>query len=340
MAKRNIPCIYYPTTVVFVDDNKSYLQNIGYNIGRHILAKTYSDPEEALLYIQKSIEKNHPLKNIVTVDEESSSHSHTSTQVPLQYNISKIYEHIYEKNRFSEISVVAVDYAMPIMNGEEFSRKLRSIKESFVKIIMLTGEADHPMAIKLFNDGIIDKFLTKGQENLDNDLKNAIEEMQKYYFEEMSTSVINPLSCDKGSSLSDLSFVELFNEIFHRISATSYYLTEPSGSFIFLNNDGTPKWLIIKTLDELQGIAELMEDMEFSPESIKAVRNGDAIPYFGNQEDAIYSEEAKGEQFTHKAEKLTGKATYCYALLDELPGFAIDKKKIFSFKEYFDNLNS
>ena len=70
--------------------------------------------------------------------------------------------HIYNKERFGETSVVVVDFAMPQMNGEEFCRKLGQLKGNSVKIIMLTGEADEEMAVRLFNAGVIDKFLRKG----------------------------------------------------------------------------------------------------------------------------------------------------------------------------------
>src|SRR6202030_2068563 len=113
MESFNISCIYYLTTVVVVDDNKGYLKNIQYKIGKHMPCKAYSDPEEALVYVKNAITQNSPLKNIVGIDEHSGAYAHLSSQLPLQYNVAEIYKHVYNKNCFDEVSVVIVDYAMP-----------------------------------------------------------------------------------------------------------------------------------------------------------------------------------------------------------------------------------
>lgn len=334
----NISCVYYPTTVVVVDDNKVYLKNIQYKIGKHTPCKAYSDPEEALGYIKNAIKKNNPLKGIVGIDEHSDSYSHLSSQLPLQYDVAEIYKHVYIQNRFDEISVIVVDFAMPSMNGEEFCKQLRRIKGNQIRIIMLTGEADDPKAIKLFNAGIIDRFLRKGQEGLDEDLINAITEEQRNYFQNLSHPIIEALSADENSCLSDPAFTELFDKICQEISATSYYLIELSGSFILFDDKGSPSWLIIKTLDELKELADFMDDKEVPEKWVDAVKNGEMIPYFSGKEDDVYSDNLNVEDYLHKAQRLKGKKEYCYALLSEAPEFPLKKDKIFSFRDYINSL--
>lgn len=334
MEENNISCFYYPTTVVVVDDNKSFLEKFQYSIGKDILCKTYSDPEEALAYIQNTVKKDAILKHIIAVDESSEHYSHASGQLPLQYDVSKIYEHVYNKDRFSEVSLIIVDYAMPSMNGEELCRRLKQIDGNSAKIIMLTGEADDPKAITLFNKGIIDKFLRKGQPNLEVDLKNSIIEMQKRYFLDLTYPIMQGLSSDKDSSLGDPIFRDLFNKIYLDIAASSYYLIELSGSFLFMDNAGVPTFLIIKTLDELEEIAEQIDKNKLPRKLIESVKNGELIPYFSHSSDDFDAEASVFEKHLYKAKKLKGKKDYVYALVNDLEGFSLKRDKILSFNEH------
>ncbi len=339
MEEQKMTCIYHPTTVVVVDDNPSVLQNIQLTIGEIVPCKTFSVPEEALDYLEKDIKKNNALNEIIKINVESDNYTFESEQLPLQYDISQIHKIIYEKDRFSKVSLVVVDFAMPSMNGEEFCTKLRKVKGSTIKIIMLTGEANDPKAIQLFNSGVIDRFLRKAQHGTDEDLKKCIAEMQNIYFRDLTFQIVQGLSSEQNSSLGDPDFIKFFNKICHDISASSYYLIEISGSFLFLNNAGKPTWLIIKTLKELEEISHQIES-HISEEIIASIHNGEVVPYFGGLETEIkcFGDEEELKKHLYKAEKLIGKKTYCYALLDELPGFPLERDKILSFNQYMSSL--
>lgn len=338
MEEQKIACLYYPTTVIAVDDNLSILQSIKLKIGKKAPCKTFLIPEEALAYLEKNIAHNKALNGIVSIDTESASYTHDSKQLPLRYDVSTMYENVYNKDSFSEITVIIVDYAMPGMNGEEFCKMVRKIMGKPIKIIMLTGEADDPKAVKLFNAGIIDRFVRKGQPDTDENLKNCIIEMQNNYFKDMTYPVVKGLSSEEDSSLGDPAFIDCFNKICHNISAVSYYLIELSGSFIFFNSFGKPTWLIIKTLDELKEIADQLEADEISEELIDSLRKGDVVYYFSDSDFEYYSDEEKLRNSLHKAQKLQGKKEYRYALIDALPEFPLDKQKIASFNQYMSSL--
>ncbi len=339
MDEYEISCIYYPTTVVVVDDNESVLENILLKVGKNIPCKIFSDPKEGLAYIKKTLKKADILSDIIGVNESSVDYSHESNRFPIQYDLKKIFQHASDKQRFQQISVLVIDYAMPGMNGEELCRALKRAKGNPVKIIMLTGEIDEPMAVRLFNEGLIDRFLRKARPGVDEELKNCIIEMQRRYFQDLTYPIIRGIISDKDSALGDPAFREFFNKICQQVSASSYYLIETSGSFIFFNNAGKPKWLLVRTLDELKEISEQIE-ADISEDLIASIGKGEFIPYFGSLEKEIecYEDEEKLRKSLHKAEKLRGKKTYCYALLDELPGFPLETKNFVSFDEYMSGL--
>ena len=59
-----------------------------------------------------------------------------------------------------------------------------------VVVATIANEADEDMAVKLFNAGVIDKFILKGQPGLAETLKNSIFEMQKRYFEDLTDPIV------------------------------------------------------------------------------------------------------------------------------------------------------
>lgn len=337
MEEQKIACIYYPTTVVTVDDNPTVLKNVQLSIGKFVPCKGFSIPEEALKYLENEMAQNNALKGIININEESDDYNYDSGQLPLQYNITQIYKNVYDNDRFSSVTLVIVDFAMPSMNGEEFCRKLRKMRGNRVKIIMLTGEADDPKAIQLFNEGVIDRFFRKTQEGVEESLKNCVFEMQNNFFKEITFPMFEALSSEKDTSLGDPAFIEFFNKTCLDLSATSYYLIEISGSFLFFNNAGKPTWLIIKTLNELKEISEQIES-HISEELIHSLDKGEVVSYFGNKEIECYSNEERLKKSLHKAQTLKGKQEYRYALLDELPEFPLERGRILSFDQYISNL--
>lgn len=337
MEEQKIACMYYPTTVIVVDDNPTVLKSVQLKIGKIVPCKAFLIPEEALEYLEKNIDQNDALSGIVNIDTGSDSYRYDSEHLPLQYNITKIYTHSYNKDRFSDISVVIVDYAMPSMNGEEFCRKVRQIKGNTVKIIMLTGEADDPKGIQLFNSGVIDRFFRKTQEGVEEDLKNCVFAMQDRFFKDITFPIVRGVALEQDSCLGDPVFINFFNKVCRDLSATSYYLIEISGSFILFDNAGKPTWLIIKTLRELEEIAQQIEP-HISEELIGSIYKGEVVSYFGSAETECYSNEEKLRKSLHKAQKLNGKQVYCYALLDELPEFPLKSGEIRSFNQYMSSL--
>jgi CheY-like chemotaxis protein len=330
MNNPKISCVYYPTTVVIVDDNEIFLENMQLKIGSLSPCKTFSDSQEALEYIKSAATPNDSLKNVIGIDTESGHYSHMSSQLPVQYDIADLYKHAYNREHFAEVSVIVVDFEMPNMNGEQLCEQLKGIA---AKKILLTGEADELIAVRLFNAGLIDKFMLKGQPDLDQLLKNSIMEMQQRYFQELTYPIVKGLASDEDSSLGDPAFAEFFNNTCRDLAISSYYLIELSGSFLFLDDAGTPSWLIIKTLDELQELAGQIGP-DVSPELVESVRNGEVVPYFFNMDDYFSSDDAQLEKHLYKANKLQGKKTYSYAIVKELHDFPLDKNKIFSFNDY------
>lgn len=141
---------YHPTTVVFVDDNKSFLQALQLQLKNKLIGQFYSEPLKALQSLTHEYQVNSFTQRCLMPSDESAD------QLFSKVNLRQIHKQCEVKTRFEEIAVCVIDFMMPGMNGLELSRKIKAIHPS-IHILLLTGEADHELAVEAFNEGIIDR---------------------------------------------------------------------------------------------------------------------------------------------------------------------------------------
>lgn len=253
-------CFYHPIKVIFLDDNRAFLDALDLEFSNQINMLTTSNPDKTLQIIgnhNKDINKPiFKLMNDVNVD--------TINNRFIDFAVSNLLNLIYDKTRFDNVAVLVVDYEMPDINGIEFCQRLKKRK---IFKIMLTAEADKDTAIKAFNNGLIDKFIFKTSEDLYPEITLAMHELSQRYFRELSLNII------KGheSSINDLFDNELYQQLFTKVAsqvqAVEYYLVDNSGSFLFLDKDANPTWLIVRNHKELTEQLDLLQGYDL-PEKI------------------------------------------------------------------------
>lgn len=329
-----LACMYYPTTTMLVDDNSRFLDHVSLTLGADLPHTAYTDPTQALAALQKSSSAATRFSQTIVTDQASNDYRAFSEKHPLSLNLAKLYETVYQRNRFAQVSVAVVDYAMPQMNGLEFCRRLTGTQ---IKKIMLTGEADEAVAVEAFNQGLIDKFIIKNKADVDKTLIASIHELQKRNFQDLSAMLIQGLSTQPNSCLIDPVFVSFFNELVKSLSASDYYLIEASGSFLFMDQNGTLTWLVVRNEEDLQDFAIEADEADAPEQIIEAIKSGMKIPYFNDLSD--YSSEtpqSEWEKILYPAHKLAGSdnKNYYYSILKGLPNFSFEPSKVVSLKEY------
>lgn len=332
MKLPRISLCYYPTTIMLLDDNKKFLEGIEIELSKNNHLLIYDSTEKALKFLCNDYDPQSFIDLCTVTDDEDHS-DHLVHDIDIR-NIRKMMQLV---SRFSEIATLVVDYAMPKMSGVEFSRKLRQTNP-YIKIILLTGEAGHSLAVEAFNEGVIDKFIMKGKEDTVEILLQSIQDMQGKYFLQLSEMFISNAKRTKElSCLSDPAFVSLFENVIKDNNIVEYYLLDNQGSFVMLDQTSKPYWLLVKTEKEMNGLLEYAEFEKAPPAIVSALKSKEKFPYFHTVED-LQTPLAQWEPYMHPATKLDGKQTYFYAFIDDPKAFSFESNKVLSYEKYLESI--
>jgi CheY-like chemotaxis protein len=326
-----IPCCFFPTQTIFLDDNPNFLESMNIALGKHQVFKLFETPRELIDYLTQ-VGMNPFTKRCLHRPEEMEPDHRT-----IDVDISAIHQELYNPHRFLENTVLVIDYAMPSMHGIDVCKALRHLP---IKKIMLTAEADDKIAIDAFNQGLIDKFIRKGVPSVQ--VANAISELQKKYFIDLSTIVIDSLTKNPEyppSCLDDPLFVKFFNELCAQQKYTECYLLDAMGSFLFLDDDANPTFLMVKDEEGMQSDFETVElsDAPINQDLLNALKNKEKLLYFFEKTNQK-TDPQTWNKYTHSAKKIAGKYNYYYAISNDPNLYDIKRDKILSYGNYLRSL--
>lgn len=250
----NFPLYFYPTTIFFIDDNERFLQNNILGLDPKYRYQQYIEPEIALATlvhhsapIINETDIINPLHAIEELDD-------ATDPVALAVNLKPISTLQTNPDRYSKPSVIAVDYAMPSMNGLELCQKL---KDNPVKKIMITGQADHRLAVEAFNAGVIDYFILKDEVDFYKKLNAAIDRLYWQYFIDQSRALFESLMHRDTFCLSNTGVQSFLKHYINEQKISEAYLIDSSGSYTVISEDGK-KWnIIVKATSEMNDVAQM-----------------------------------------------------------------------------------
>ena len=332
MTQCHIPTCYFPSTTLFVDDSKDFLVNFSLQLPENLAYQIYDSPYTALkaLRVGGNAEQIHQR----CVSEKFDADGNPLTHQGYDIDLSAIHFEVYNPQRFAEVSVVVVDYAMPGLNGIEFCRHLSA---SPVRKILLTGRADEKMAIAAFNDGLIDGFVQKNDPDVIPLINANIKRLQQAYFRSMSDLIVRMLSMSGLHCLQDKGFAEFFDKLCAKHQIVEYYLTENTGSFLLLDADGQISCLVVKNQADLQHYSELAMDNNADDHMVEQLKTGAMIPYFWQSgHNRFESQWSDWSSYLYPASQITCDETYYYALIKNTDAFNIQDSQIVSYHDYLD----
>ena len=199
---------FHPTTAIFVDDNADFLQSLVLHLPGALAYQTFASPERALARINQRPAQPPLYARCFSQLRRGDDQDDAQRLIHLDLNL--IEQEVSNAERFREVSVVIVDYDMPAMSGLTF---VRQIKDPQVKKILLTGVADEKIAVKAFNEGLIDRFIRKHEPDAIQILNRSIVELERAYFADVSRMLLNSLLLQSPSFLTEPQFETLFAQL-------------------------------------------------------------------------------------------------------------------------------
>lgn len=324
-----IPCLKFPTTLVIVDDNPNFLNNLELILGGAYPYKSFSSAKEALAFIKKqdtALQEliDHYLSvNIEDVELSSSTAS---------LNVTNIHHILYNQDRFSLSTVVVTDFAMPDMDGIELCEHLNN---SFIKKIMLTGEAGYDLAVSGFNKGLLDQFVLKSEPDFFDKIKQSAVHLETKLFEGISKSLVEVISGKLERSIfSDPAFIKIFESLVKKHEIVEYYLLDSSGSYLMLNGAGQIFWLIVKNENDMDILLEVASEETKDNKLINAIKNKEKLAFFLNPDEQFLSPESWRLEDAHP---INGRETYYYSFVqgtDEY--YKLETKNLISHYAYMN----
>lgn len=311
MEHTTIPVRFFPSTTIFVDDCSDFLLGLVLELDEDLAYKSYNDPAEALALINKH---------------------HAS----LPSDSLTMHHEVYNPQRFSEISVVVVDCSMPEMNGLDFCEQ---IKNPSIKKILLTGKSQEAEAIAAMKAGLIHRYVKKSDHAVVERISKAITELQKLYFIEQSAKMMTMISKDLSSCLQNKTFVEFFETLCQQKRVVEYYLMDPRGLFLMLDEDANPSILLLQTDDDLKQYALLAKRHGMSEEELQPVLRGEKMPCMWplGAEDPEWNEWA---EVLVPAAQIRADKTWSYAHVQEPALLLVEQEELRSFHHYLEGIDS
>ena len=313
-------CFYHPVKVIFLDDNRAFLDALELEFSAQINMLTFTSPNDALRAIDNSVQNNTNL----TFKLINNVNADTTTDRIIGFEINNLLNIIYERSRFDHAPVLVVDYEMPDINGIEFCQKLKN-RDIFK--IMLTAEADKDTAIKAFNNGVIDKFILKTSENLFQDLMLAVNELTQRYFREISRTIINGYHGAVSLFDNEL-YQQLFNQVLLKTQAVEYYIVDNSGSFLFLDKDANPTWLIIRHITELKEQLDFLQGYDVPDQIISSIAKKEKMLFLLSEEEY---RKPIDEWITYMFESKKLDNNYYYSVIEDRLTDSVKWSKVVSY---------
>ncbi len=269
---------YFPTQAVLVDDDPDFLEGISLMLNKNLSYKLFQSASAALNYVNDS----HLHVNLVQRCYSSYKTGPLESDSITHIDIGKLHHEVLNAFRFQTSSTVIVDYSMPEMNGLDF---LMNLKNPFIKKVLLTGQADMELAVKAFNQQLIDQFIDKHDPRLKQKLNATILSFQDQYFRRSFKLITDPILANNTDAfLVNPEFQAFFEEVRRQLKTVEYYMIEvPHSGFLLVDAEGNRQCLLVYTADALHEHLQQLKEVGAPADLLKEVKSGSVIPIFDTQ---------------------------------------------------------
>lgn len=251
-----------------LDDNMSFLENIRMTIDDFENILLFDSPSRVIEFVTAANSIPECADILDSID---------SDEVDFDNVLSVDYEKLASFfKRENQVSVLVVDYSMPEINGVEFFERVKEIQS---KKIMLTGEADTTIALEVFNNGLIDKFLTKDISSINTVLGECINDFKIKYFLD---SKINTFLSSFNAIKDDSNYLSVFNDWIKLYGVVKFHQADEIGSMIGIDSVLKTHTFYLLSENKLQDYIKVAEENYASSDLLDQFVARRKIPIFIN----------------------------------------------------------
>ena len=305
-----LPLFYYPSTWLWVDDDKTALNTMKLVFGEKNAILPFQSARQCLDYLStyKSPLSQHSFLKSITDHENYGILQKT----PIDFDVTALSNLVEDSKRHEEITVMVIDYHMPEMDGFALAEAAQNIP---AKKILLTGKAQESEAIIGFNRNLIQRFVQKAEEKMTAKLTSYLEELTVQYFEKLTFPLLSYLEAEAVLPQSDPVFIKFFESYQKENNIKEYYLIDKQGSLLCVDSQNNRFCLAIQSSPGIDNWLSLYTD-ETSPDvNLTPIKERKKIPFFGAGKEAWQVETDKWPQHFYECSILEGRQKYFWATI-------------------------
>jgi CheY-like chemotaxis protein len=305
-----LPLFYYPSTWLWIDDDKTLLDNMVSTFEDYNHIKPFYSPKECLDFLknyQSPFSKYTFLKSLSS-DETYGVLQHT----PTDFDVTLLREMANDLHRHEEITAMVIDYQMPEMDGFTFVKEMNSLP---IQKILLTGAAQSSDAIIGFNNHLIHRYVQKQEVDLFKKLVMYLQQATLDYFKKISLPLLLHLETENKLPLSDPIFIKHFERYCKENEIEEYYLIDKQGSYLCINKKKQKKCFVVHTEKSIDSWLSSYCS-ELSLLEIIALKENKKIPFFGIGKEAWQMDASEWRHYFYPAEIVKGRERYYWTTLD------------------------
>lgn len=280
-----LPVIQAPTQVVFLDDDRNFLDHLQSYFNNSLNKSKYFNSAQDMLDFLPNQQKIGISNILTTMDDYQEGERNFSIKIA---NILKLKKQFKKHN---QVSVLVIDQNINGFKGLEILEQLREYK--FFKIL-LTGVVENTQAIEALNNNLINVFIEKSRNDLPEYLKIQIKKGINYYFKSLSEIIMETLCADqtRSTALKEKAYYQLLQELIGKLNIKEYYPVDFLGSLYLVDNKSQEYNLLLASSDTLKAQCELAEQISMNHQDMKKLKKGEMMIYlnylFANQSKEIY----------------------------------------------------
>lgn len=268
---------FFPTTVVLIDDDKSFLQSLEDRLRHRFVLRSFADPLQGLNHLIGGDTKS--ASGMARISTRT-QHEGFESDDPERHRelLSSLIGHVRnDRHRFDTVSVAVVDASMPDVDGLMICRALRRRP---VRTVLLTGNASEELALNAFNEGAIDRFLSKYDPDFERQIEHCVRDMQQAYFRRVAWPVRQAMEAGPFAFVRDGEFLRYFDDVVAQGRFVEHFVRFDPPGVDLMRSDGQVLRLMVCDSEDVDAVIAAARERSADRDMIAALESGTILTQF------------------------------------------------------------